>query len=107
MIDSENERQIAKDGEYEGAERIERAPLPNVVGLDAYRERSRSGGKTNAYPLGADNANGGVWERTSQQLLPEDAEDGRPAVNIVKVSSGFGKLRVPAWNNDIRCQAAA
>jgi hypothetical protein len=111
MTDSENGKQIAEDraeraGSEGPGERSAQQPAPNVVGLDAYRERGRRGG-AKAQPSVA----GGAWERTSQPLLPEDAESGRPAVHIVKVSSGFGKLRVPApapaWNGHIRCLAAA
>lgn len=50
----------------------------------------------------------GVWERTSVTLLPaqEGCTSDIEPVRIVKVSSGFGKLRIPAWGDTVRSLAA-
>lgn len=50
----------------------------------------------------------GTWERTSLPLFPAQggsASNVEP-VRIVKVSSGFGKLRAPAWEDSMCCMAA-
>jgi hypothetical protein len=74
-----------------------------VVDLEEYRNKQTA--PTDNEPQEQQ----GVWEMTSLPLLP--ARDGAPAgeetVRIVKVSSGFGKLRIPAWEEDtVRCMAA-
>jgi hypothetical protein len=74
----------------------------NVTYLEEYRNKQA------AQTVGEPADKPGTWERTSLALFP--AREGTPvdgeSVRIVKVSSGFGKLRIPAWEDTIRCMAA-